>query len=191
MEVGKLTYKKMENDINPSTNKQFWLALDQIHDPMNLGAIIRSAAYFGVDRIIVSERNCCPLSTSVCKASSGAMEWLPMYSVSCLKKFLKRSISSGWDVIGSMSMESDFKKSVYSCENMKIDKPTILVVGNEGFGLDKDIINVCTDLVTVDSSNPSLPIGLDSLNVSVATGVMLHSLLKSRMYENSRHTISS
>lgn len=183
MEVGKLSYKKLETDLQPSNEKQFWLALDQIHDPMNLGAILRTCAYFGVDRVIVSEQNCCPLTAAVCKASSGAMEWVPMYSVSNLKKFLKRSRTSGWDVIGSMSRESDIQCSISSCDSIGINKPTILVVGNEGSGLDKDIVKLCTKSVTVESYNPSVPIGLDSLNVSVATGVMLHSLLKDQREE--------
>ena len=181
MQAGRLNYKTLDKNIEPSENDQFWLALDQIQDPMNLGAILRSAAYFGVDKVIVSNKNCCTLTAAVSKASSGAAEWISVYSVNCMKKFLKRSTTSGWDVIGSMGMDNNnIKKSVFSCDNVTINKPSILVVGNEGFGLNDNIAKLCTQMVTVSSFNSSIPLGLDSLNVSVATGVMLHTLIKNR-----------
>ncbi|XP_057295514.1 rRNA methyltransferase 1, mitochondrial-like isoform X2 [Hydractinia symbiolongicarpus] len=182
METGRLNFKPFDKDqllvSSRLDKKDFLFALDQIHDPMNFGAIIRSAYYFGVDKIIVGNRNSCGLTPTVSKASAGAMEWAQVYGVDSMEKFLKQSVKLNWDVIGTSKPSGSHRDVVYTCDSLKINKPCILVLGNEGFGLSSSIADICTKMVTIPPGNDTLPHDVDSLNVSVAAGILLHSLLK-------------
>ncbi|XP_057295516.1 rRNA methyltransferase 1, mitochondrial-like isoform X4 [Hydractinia symbiolongicarpus] len=156
METGRLNFKPFDKDqllvSSRLDKKDFLFALDQIHDPMNFGAIIRSAYYFGVDKIIVGNRNSCGLTPTVSKASAGAMEWAQVYGVDSMEKFLKRkldnrysemlnnvaaccsfhfqqSVKLNWDVIGTSKPSGSHRDVVYTCDSLKINKPCILVLG--------------------------------------------------------------
>ncbi|XP_009072453.1 PREDICTED: rRNA methyltransferase 1, mitochondrial, partial [Acanthisitta chloris] len=96
LEASPLCYKSLEEDEQPdvgdeeSTKRQLiWLVLEQIQDPMNLGALLRSAYFLGVDRVVTSQRNSCPLTPTVSKASAGVMEVFDVYSTDDLQSFLK------------------------------------------------------------------------------------------------------
>src|SRR5690554_2218138 len=66
-----------------------WLALDEVVDPQNLGAILRTAMFMGVNGVVVCHKNCSPLSAVVAKASTGALEARPTYGVSNLMRFIQ------------------------------------------------------------------------------------------------------
>lgn len=66
------------------------------------------------------------------------------------------------------------------CHTLSLDRPTILVLGSEGYGLRKNIELVCSDLVKVGGSDIKLPDGIDSLNVSVAAGILVHHFITSK-----------
>lgn len=70
------------------------------------------------------------------------------------------------------------------CHTFTLDQPTILVLGNEGTGLRKNVELACTELVRIDASDSPLPAGIDSLNVSVASGILVHHFLTSRKQSN-------
>jgi 21S rRNA (GM2251-2'-O)-methyltransferase len=70
---------------------ELWVALDQLEDPQNLGAVLRSCYFFGVRGVILSQRNCAPLSPVTCKAASGAAEFLNVFACNSLPRFLARS----------------------------------------------------------------------------------------------------
>ena len=76
------------------------LALDEVSDPQNFGALLRSSQFFGCEEIIVCEKNSAPLSAAVSKASSGALELLSdrLYSVNNMMQFLDQSKLNGWQV---------------------------------------------------------------------------------------------
>ncbi|CAG0917367.1 unnamed protein product [Notodromas monacha] len=86
---------------------QMWLCLDKIHDPMNLGAIIRSSAFFGVSKIMMNASPRNPLSPLVSKASSGAMEVVPVYTCHSLPSILREMKSKQWNVYASTSSAMD------------------------------------------------------------------------------------
>ncbi|XP_054898908.1 rRNA methyltransferase 1, mitochondrial [Poeciliopsis prolifica] len=131
-----------------------WLVLERIQDPMNLGAILRSAYFLGVDRVISTLRHSCPLSPVVSKASSGVMEAMRVYGCDSLEDMLRT----------------------------KVTRPTMLLMGSEGEGLSGKLLSVCQTLLTIPAGRDLAP-GIESLNVSVAAGIMLHSLLtKSRCF---------
>ncbi|XP_078680414.1 rRNA methyltransferase 1, mitochondrial-like isoform X2 [Branchiostoma floridae x Branchiostoma belcheri] len=170
-------------DISPAVESDterppIWLVLNEVQDPMNFGAILRSSYYLGVDRIIASSSNCSPLTPVVSKASSGAMEAQTVYSMEDIPALLQNLSSSGWTVVGTVAATEDLEDTVV-CGDLALSGPTVLVLGNEGHGLSTELENLCTTKVTIQPGRELHP-GIDSLNVSVATGILLHSILSNR-----------
>ncbi|XP_067113522.1 rRNA methyltransferase 1, mitochondrial isoform X2 [Osmerus mordax] len=148
-----------------------WLVLDAVQDPMNLGAIIRSAYFLGVDRIASSLHNSCPLTPVVSKASSGVMEVMKVYGYESLADMLKVKVSHGWQVVGTVGAEGrGFPAPVLCCSEFHMTRPTLLLM---------ELCLQCEVLLTVPPLRALAP-GVESLNVSVATGILLYSLLSSR-----------
>lgn len=160
--------------------QQLWLVLEGLQDPRNLGAVLRSAHFLGVDRVITSRRNSCPLTPVVSKASAGAMEVMDVFATPDLAGFLKAKAQQGWLVVGTVGcpgpeISQSSKVPVTSCLEFLWDRPTLLVLGNEGSGLSQEVLACCQMLLTILPGR-HLPPGLESLNVSVATGILLHSI---------------
>jgi tRNA(Leu) C34 or U34 (ribose-2'-O)-methylase TrmL len=135
------------------------LALDEVHDPQNLGALLRSSYYLGCSKVIITTKNSSPLSPIVSKASSGAMEIMDIRSVSNMMSFLENAKSEGWTIIGT---DIPTAGKTVKMEDIPKDKPKILVLGNEGYGVRKNVIKKCDYVVSIDSyrtadSNASLP----------------------------------
>lgn len=157
-----------------------WLVLEEIQDPMNLGAILRSAYFLGVDRVATSIHHSCPLSPVVSKASSGAMEVLDVHGYENLEKMLRWKATQGWHVVGTVGADDEEPLiPVTGCSDFQMSKPTLLLLGGEGTGLSRKLLSLCETLLSIPSGRELYP-GIDSLNVSVATGILLHSLLSSR-----------
>jgi len=158
-----------------------WLLLCSIKDPMNLGAIIRTSYFLGVNKIIVTGARC-ELSCVVSKASAGALELTPIYAVNNAPKMLEEKIGEGWRVVAASRLEEE--PDVYRTQSMnainipvdmlKSDCHTVLVLGNEGSGIPLEILRCVTHGVFIPSARQDS--FLDSLNVSVATGILLHRL---------------
>ena len=167
-----LEFYKIE-ELTPASEFQCVLALDEVFDPQNLGALLRTAHFLGCDRVVVCAKNSAPLSPTVSKASSGAMELMEIGSTSNMMRFLDRSKANGWQVVGASLSD----KSI-DLLDAKLDKPTILVLGNEGFGMRTNIVNRCDILVKIKGGADSSSV--DSLNVSVTGGILLHYILRCR-----------
>ncbi|KAJ8348683.1 hypothetical protein SKAU_G00272720 [Synaphobranchus kaupii] len=157
-----------------------WLVLEGVQDPMNLGAILRSAYFLGVDRIASSIHNSCPLTPVVSKASSGVMEIVGVYGYDNLADMLKVKVSQGWQVVGTVgAAEVGVDVPVLHCSNFRLTTPTLLLIGGEGAGLSPELRQLCNALLTIAPCRELHP-AVESLNVSVATGILIHSLLSSR-----------
>ncbi|KAI9257306.1 Alpha/beta knot methyltransferase, partial [Phascolomyces articulosus] len=156
-----------------SLNRQpLWIVLDEVQDPQNLGSILRTAYYFGVDGVLLCSKNSASLTPAVSKVSSGAMELMDVYATRNLVKFLQASSEEGWHIMGAAVSET----SAINLNNTKIDKPTMLVLGNEGVGLRYNVKRCCDQFVSIPgidhhnkNNNDEL---IDSLNVGVAAGVL-------------------
>ncbi|XP_025927113.1 rRNA methyltransferase 1, mitochondrial, partial [Apteryx rowi] len=158
-----------------------WLVLERIQDPMNLGALLRSAYFLGVDGVVTSQRNSCPLTPTVSKASSGAMEVFDVYSTDNLQSFLKAKTAEGWEVLGTVSRtEAAENVPVIDCLEFQWNKPVILVIGSEGDGLSLETQRLCHRMLVVPPGRALCP-GIESLNVSVATGILLHSICSQKV----------
>uniref|UniRef100_A0A8D0G5P8 rRNA methyltransferase 1, mitochondrial n=1 Tax=Sphenodon punctatus TaxID=8508 RepID=A0A8D0G5P8_SPHPU len=153
-----------------------WLVLEGIQDPMNLGAVLRSAHFLGVDKVVMSLKNSCPLTPVVSKASSGIAEVLDVFGTDDLHGLLKEKSEQGWQIIGTTNKaESENDLPVVSCSEFRWTGPTLMVLGNEGFGLSPAIQSLCHKMLTILPGRELHP-GTESLNVSVAAGILLHSI---------------
>lgn len=146
----------------------FVIVLDEIEDPHNLGAIIRTAECAGAHGVIIPERRSATLNYTVGKASAGAVEYLPVARVTnlvnCIDSLRDRGLwVFGADMNGTNYTECDFKGAV------------AIVIGNEGKGLGRLVKEHCDAIV-------SLPIKghIDSLNASVAAGILMYQIAQQR-----------
>lgn len=144
------------------------LVLDHVKDVRNMGAIIRSALCFGVKDIVVPSKNSAEINHITVKASAGAVLQTNIYRVSNLPKALLDLKDTGAQIL---TLE---KNGGTSITTFSPDKPFILVVGSEGHGVTKELLNKSDYRVAIDHRSD-----FDSLNVSVATGIALFELTKS------------
>ncbi|PRQ46708.1 putative 23S rRNA (guanosine(2251)-2'-O)-methyltransferase [Rosa chinensis] len=174
-----------------------WVALDEVTDPQNLGAIIRSSYFFGAAGVVLCAKNSAPLSGVVSKASAGSLELMELRYCKNMMQFLTSSAENGWRVLGgSVSSKAIPLNEIVPCE------PTILVLGSEGTGLRPLVERSCTQLIRIPGNIPADVaaagfddsesvevnhgcsaeefqsfLAVESLNVSVAAGVLLHHLV--------------
>lgn len=163
--------------------KPFFLLLDGILDPGNLGAILRTAAFLGVTGVVISQHGSSGLTPVSLKASSGASEVLPLYSVKSTPDFVERSKENGWMIYASVAAGPRSRgNSHLTLDRIETydplgEHPTILVIGSEGEGLEKKIKRLADFEVSIPGQ-PGFLNTIDSLNVSVATGIMCSAFLK-------------
>jgi 21S rRNA (GM2251-2'-O)-methyltransferase len=174
--------------IKYSTNvpgrKPLVLLLDSIVDPGNLGGIIRTASFLGVTAIAVSTRNSASFTSVVLKASAGASENVTLFSVNKPAGFLVDSKAAGWKIFAAVA-PSD-RRDPEVPESMTTDEledplsedPCILMLGGEGEGLRKNLRSKADVNLSIRGSGRSH--NVDSLNVSVAAGILCNSFLKRR-----------
>ena len=140
----------------------FLLVLDHITDPHNVGACLRSAAAANVDAVIVPKNRSCHLTPTVRKVSSGGSELVPFVVVTNLVRTIKKMKLSNVNIVGAeKNGEMDYKEIV-------LEKKNALIIGSEDKGLKKLTAENCDSLVRVN-----LPGSVDSLNASVACGILL------------------
>jgi 23S rRNA (guanosine2251-2'-O)-methyltransferase len=148
-----------------ATKPTLIVALDQVTDPHNLGAIVRSCAAFGAAGVLVTEDRAAGLTPTVAKAAAGALETVPVVEIVNLTQSLKMLQENGFTVLG---MAGEAEESI---TDYKVSGPVCLVVGSEGEGLRRLTRETCDKLLKIDIASD-----IESLNVSVATGVALAKL---------------
>ena len=138
--------------------------LDGVTDPHNLGAIIRSAECAGAHGVIIPERRAVGLTPAAVKASAGAVEYIPVARETNLTRTIERLKKEGIWIYGAAMEGEDYRKVDFA-------GPAALVVGSEGEGISRLVAQSCDRLI-------SLPIRgrIDSLNASVAAGVLLYAM---------------
>jgi tRNA G18 (ribose-2'-O)-methylase SpoU len=178
----------------------FTLLLDGILDPGNLGAIIRSAYYLGVDAVAFSARNSAPFSPVTIKASAGAAESIPLLSVTNTVAFVDTTRSNGWQFFAAEAPTSISAAAgqlrgrtthVFNASNTVLlsdlshalrESPCVLMLGGEGLGLSSNLRKRADSFVGIPGvrtkANNTDPAGVDSLNVSVASGLLCEAFLR-------------
>ena len=149
------------------------LVLDEVQDPHNIGACLRTADAVGVDAIIVSKNRSPALTPVMRNVASGAAETVPYVMVSNLARALEKIKDSNVWVIGT---SGDTEQTIYdACHKIKNNQSLALVMGSEGKGMRRLTREACDELVSIPMHG-----SVESLNISVATAVCLYEIRRSQ-----------
>jgi 23S rRNA (guanosine2251-2'-O)-methyltransferase len=145
------------------------LVLDQVTDPQNVGAILRSAAAFGAAGVILQDRHAPKLTGTLAKAAAGAVDKIRTARVINLSRALETLADAGWRAVG---LAGQGERSLAEALD---GGPTVLVLGSEGEGLRRLVAEHCDELARIP-----MPGGFESLNVSAAAAVALYEAARPR-----------
>lgn len=143
------------------------LVLDQVEDPRNLGACLRTADGAGCDALVVPKARAASLTPAAAKAAAGAAETVPLIHVANLVRTLKWLQEAGVWIVGT---DAEAPRSLFEA---KLESPLALVLGSEGRGLRRLTRETCDELVSIPLAG-----SVESLNVSVAAGIVLFEVLR-------------
>lgn len=163
-ELIKIAYDKEKNPVI--------IALDEINDPHNLGAIARTSECAGAAGALISERKSAPITSAALKTSAGALEHLPIAKESSFPQALQKLKDEGFWIIGT-----DDKAEQYYYD-FDFARPTVLIIGSEGKGMrpsTKKLSDISLKIPTLGK--------IPSLNASVSAGVILYEIAKRKMKE--------
>ena len=147
----------------------FLILLDNIEDPHNLGAIIRTANLVGAHGVIIPKRRAAGLTAVVARTSAGALNYTPVATVTKLKKTMEDLKEKGlWFVCADMDGDVMY--------DVNLKGPIGLVIGNEGEGVGRLVKETCDFVASVPMKGE-----IDSLNASVAAGVLAYEILRQRL----------
>lgn len=167
------TYAEVEDILAAAKEKgedPFIFLLDNIEDPHNLGAIIRTANLAGAHGVIIPKRRACGLTAAVARASAGALNYTPVAKVTNLAAAIEDLKKEGlWFVCAQMGGESMYR--------LKLTGPIGLVIGNEGDGVGRLVQEKCDFTASIPMKGD-----IDSLNASVAAGVLAYEIVRQRLF---------
>ena len=165
------TYAEVEEILEAARRKgedPFIFLLDNIEDPHNLGAIIRTANLAGAHGVIIPKRRACGLTAAVARGSAGALNYTPVAKVTNLAAVIEDLKKEGlWFVCAQMNGESMYR--------LKLTGPIGLVIGNEGEGVSRLVREKCDFTASIPMHGD-----IDSLNASVAAGVLAYEIVRQR-----------
>jgi len=166
---GELSESDLKTAVENLQGVAFFLVLDNVQDPHNLGACLRTADATGVQGIIITKDNATGITPTVRKVASGAAETIPVYQVTNLARTLRWLKDQGLWIFGAAG---EAEQTIYQAD---LTVPLALVLGAEGKGMRRLTREQCDVLVKLPMLGQ-----VDSLNVSVATGVLLYEALRQR-----------
>ena len=167
-------YAEVEDILNAAKEKgeaPFIFILDEIEDPHNLGAVMRSALLCGAHGIVIPKRGGASVTPTVIKSSAGAAERLPVARVANIGETIRRLKEQGVFVYCA-DMDG------VSLRRNNLTGPIALVLGSEGSGVSQLVKKLCDGVVRLDMAAPGT--GVDSYNVSVAAGIILYEIQSQR-----------
>ena len=163
-------YSSLKEILQRATHPGLIVALDGVTDPRNLGAIIRSAAAFGVAGVIIPERRSAAMTAAAWKTSAGAAARMPVAQVTNLNRAIEEVKEQGYFVVG---LDGEATELV---SNMKVaTEPVMIIVGSEGKGLSRLTSEKCDLVVKIPMRSTT-----ESLNASVATSIALYAVDEAR-----------
>ena len=169
-----VAFKTLEDALKKAAAKNeapFLLLLDELQDPQNLGAIIRTADAAGVHGILLPKRRSCPLNAVVAKISAGAVEYVPVIQIGNIVQQLEDLKKQGFWVAGA-----DMDGEPYAKANLT--GPLVLVIGAEGKGLGRLVKEHCDIIVSLPMQG-----GVNSLNAAAAGAVLMYEVVRQRGLE--------
>mgnify|MGYP002578924477 CR=1 FL=1 len=171
-QVAAYEYSTVEDILAKAEEKgepPFLILLDNVEDPHNLGAIIRTANLAGAHGVIIPKRRAVGLTSTVAKTSAGAINYTPVAKVTNLVRTMEELKQKGiWFVCADMGGESMYR--------MNLTGPIGLVIGNEGEGVSRLVREACDFTASIPMKGD-----IDSLNASVAAGVLAYEIVRQRM----------
>ena len=166
-------YASVEDILNAAREKDeapFLFLLDDIEDPHNLGAIIRTANLAGAHGVIIPKRHAAGLTATVARTSAGALNYTPVARVTNLGNTIEELKKEGiWFVCADMGAETMYSQNLTG--------PIGLVIGNEGSGVSRLVKEKCDFTASIPMKG-----NIDSLNASVAAGVLAYEIVRQRIY---------
>ena len=170
--VAAYEYSTVEDILNKAKEKgeaPFIFLLDDIEDPHNLGAIIRTANLAGAHGVIIPKRHAAGLTSTVAKTSAGALNYTPVAKVSNLGQTIEELKKEGmWFVCADMGGDLMY--------NLNLTGPMGVVIGNEGEGVSRLVKEKCDFVAAIPMKGD-----IDSLNASVAAGILAYEVVRQRM----------
>jgi 23S rRNA (guanosine2251-2'-O)-methyltransferase len=167
---GELSESDLKTAVENLSETALFLVLDNVQDPHNLGACLRTADAAGVHGVIITKDTATGITPTVCKVASGAAETVPVYQVTNLSRTLRWLKEQGLWIMGAAG---ETTQSVYKTD---FTVPLAFVMGAEGKGLRRLTKEQCDVLVSVPMLGQ-----VKSLNLSVATGVLLYETVRQRL----------
>lgn len=165
-------YAEVEDILNAAREKgeaPFIFILDEIEDPHNLGAIIRTANLCGAHGVIIPKRRAVGLTATVAKTSAGAVNYTPVAKVTNIAKTIEELKKEGmWFVCADMDGQTMY--------DLNLTGPIGLVIGNEGAGVSRLVKEKCDFTASIPMKGD-----IDSLNASVAAGVLAYEIVRQRL----------
>ena len=144
---------------------------DELSDPHNLGAVIRTAECAGAHGVIIPKRRAAGLTATVARTSAGALNYTPVAKVTNLAAEIEELKKKGlWFVCADMGGESMYR--------LKLTGPIVLVIGNEGDGVSRLVREACDMTASIPMKGE-----IDSLNASVAAGVLAYEIVRQRLFD--------
>lgn len=171
-------FKTLEDALKKAAAKgeaPFLLLLDELQDPQNLGALIRTADAAGVHGILLPKRRSCPLNAVVAKISAGAVEYVPVIQIGNIVQQLKDLKKQGFWVAGA-----DMDGEAYTKANLI--GPLVLVIGAEGKGIGRLVKENCDIIVSLPMQG-----GVNSLNAAAAGAVLMYEVVRQRGQEAAKN----
>ena len=171
-QVAAYEYSTVEEILEKAEEKgepPFLVLLDNVEDPHNLGAIIRTANLAGAHRVIIPKRRSVGLTSTVAKTSAGALNYTPVAKVTNLVRTIEELKEKGiWFVCADMGGESMYR--------LNLTGPIGMIVGNEGEGVSRLVREACDFTASIPMKGD-----IDSLNASVAAGVLAYEIVRQRL----------
>lgn len=171
-EIAPIKYAELIDVLNgvPKDETPLLVILDRVTDIHNFGAIARSAECAGAHGIIVPIKDSAPVNATSMKISAGALSRLPVCRVGSIRSTIKVLKTEGMQIVAASEKSS---KLLY---DVKMTKPTAIVMGSEESGVSRSVLNICDEWVAIPIVGE-----IDSLNVSAAAAVMLFEVVRQRI----------
>jgi 23S rRNA (guanosine2251-2'-O)-methyltransferase len=163
-----LNYHQFQ-DTYQNNQQPFYIALDQVQDPHNLGAIIRTAESAGVTAVILPEKGSAEMNATVAKTSAGAVFHTSIFKTPFLERTLEELNDNG---ISTFSTTPSARQSLYQ---VNLKEGICFVIGSEGKGVRKNILKLCTEHIALPQRGK-----VSSLNASVAAAIIIYEAVRQR-----------
>lgn len=171
-QISEISYKDLDDWLDSTLNSitnPLLILLDEIEDPHNFGAILRSAAATGVNGVVVPKHRQAPVTPAVLKASAGTAGFIPIFRVVNINQAILKLKENGFWIMG-LDQNAD-----HTLWEQDYDMPVALVVGNEGKGIRQKTLEHCDFTISIPMSNH-----VESLNASVSTALVCYEIFHKR-----------